>query len=69
MMLLRWVMAGLGAVLGVVLLSGGHPVVGVVLIALACTRMAMLVGVRRRRRRMLLAGAAARRGTGRLRRP
>lgn len=54
--MLRWVLVGLGAVLGLVLFVRGEPVIGGILMALALTRVALLVSVQRRRREF---GAAA----------
>jgi Flp pilus assembly protein TadB len=50
---LRFVIIGLGATLGVVLLLSGNPLVGALILALAATRLVMVLGMRRRRRAMM----------------
>ena len=50
---LRFLIIGLGATLGVVLLVSGNPLIGVLVLALAVARLVMVVSVRRRRRAMM----------------
>jgi len=50
---LRFVLIGLGATLGVVLLVSGKTVIGALVLALAVTRLVMVLGMRRRRRAMM----------------
>jgi hypothetical protein len=50
---LRFVIIGLGATLGVVLLLDGNPLIGALVLALAVTRLVMVLGMRRRRRAMM----------------
>ena len=56
---LRWVIAGVGVVLGVVLLAGGSVVIGGLILVLAGLRIALLLGLGRQRRQFGAAG-----GTG-----
>jgi hypothetical protein len=51
MLVIRWVMVALTAVLAALLIARGNVVIGVVLGALAVTRVALLVGMQRRRER------------------
>ena len=60
---LRFVMIGLSVVLGVALLAKGNTLIGVVLIALAFVRAAM-VFIRLRRRNELVQRGQHRRGGG-----
>jgi hypothetical protein len=48
---LRWVIVGVGALAGVVLLATGATLIGAILLTLATLRLAMLVTVQRRWRR------------------
>ena len=50
---LRFVLIGLGATLGVVLLVNGNTLIGALVLALAVTRLVMVLGMRRRRRAMM----------------
>ena len=50
---LRLVIIGLGAALGVVLLVNGNTLIGALVLALAVTRLVMVLGMRRRRRAMM----------------
>ena len=47
---LRWVMVGVGLVAGIVLLTAGATLFGVILLVMATLRVAMLLAVRRRMR-------------------
>jgi hypothetical protein len=60
MVVMRWILVGLTAVLAAVLVVRGNVVVGVVLGAIAITR-AMLLGRRQHRRSMLRERIASRR--------
>jgi len=53
MLWLRFVIIGLAATLGVVLLVNGNPLIGAFVLALAVTRLVMVVSMRRRRRAMM----------------
>jgi len=50
---LRFVIIGLGATLGVVLLVNGNTLIGALVLALAVTRLVLVLGMRRRRRAMI----------------
>jgi hypothetical protein len=50
---LRFLIIGLGATLGVVLLVSGNALIGALVLALAVTRLVMVLGMRRRRRAMM----------------
>jgi hypothetical protein len=47
---LRWVMVGLGLLLAVVLIASGAVLIGVIIGALALTRVAMILSWQQRRR-------------------
>jgi hypothetical protein len=53
MLWLRFLVIGLAATLGIVLLVNGNMLVGVLVLALAVTRLVMVLGMRRRRRAMM----------------
>ena len=53
MMWLRFVIIGLAATLGIVLLVNGNMLAGALVLALAVTRLVMVVSMRRRRRAMM----------------
>ena len=53
MLWLRFLVIGLAATLGIVLLVNGNPLVGALVLALAVTRLVMVLGLRRRRRAMM----------------
>lgn len=61
MVIVRWVMVALSATLAVVLLAHGNVLIGGILMALAVTRVIMLVGVQQRRRRFRTLAAERRR--------
>ena len=50
---LRFVIIGLGTALGAVLLVNGNTLVGALILALAVTRLVIVLGMRRRRRAMM----------------
>jgi len=50
---LRLLIIGLGATLGAVLLVDGNVLIGALVLALAVTRLVMVLGMRRRRRAMM----------------
>jgi hypothetical protein len=50
---LRFLIIGLGATLGVVLLVSGNTLIGALILALAVARLVMVVSMRRRRRAMM----------------
>ena len=50
---LRFLIIGLGATLGVVLLVSGNTLIGALVLALAVTRLVMVVSMRRRRQAMM----------------
>ena len=50
---LRFVIIGLAATLGVVLLVNGNTLIGGLILALAVARLVMVLGMRRRRRAMM----------------
>jgi hypothetical protein len=53
MLWLRFLVIGLAATLGIVLLVNGNTLVGALVLALAVTRLVMVLGMRRRRRAMM----------------
>ena len=53
MLWVRFLVIGLAATLGIVLLVNGNMLVGVLVLALAVTRLVMVLGMRRRRRAMM----------------
>jgi hypothetical protein len=53
MLWLRFLVIGLAATLGIVLLVNGNMLVGALVLALAVTRLVMVLGMRRRRRAMM----------------
>jgi hypothetical protein len=46
---LRWVVVAIAALIGVVLVGSGHLLIGVLVMALAASRVALLFAIRRRR--------------------
>jgi hypothetical protein len=64
---LRWVLVGLGALLGLVLLAYGNVLVGVLLLAITAVRVAVLITVQRRRSEWMQRGRL--RGAERPRQP
>ena len=52
MWVIRGILIGLSAVLSIVLILHGNVIIGVILAALAVTRAAMFVRIRRRHRRL-----------------
>jgi hypothetical protein len=61
---LRWVIAAVGLVLGVVLLLAGNVVIGGLILVLAGLRIALLIGMERQRRRFAQATGGAGRAAG-----
>jgi Flp pilus assembly protein TadB len=53
MLWLRFLVIGLAATLGIVLLVNGNTLVGALVLALAVARLVMVLGMRRRRRAMM----------------
>ena len=53
MLWLRFLVIGLAATLGIVLLVNGNTLVGALVLTLAVTRLVMVLGMRRRRRAMM----------------
>jgi len=51
-MTLRWILIGLSTALAVALLLTGHVVIGVLIGAMVCVRIALLFSLRRRRREL-----------------
>lgn len=64
---LRWVLVGLGALLGLVLVAYGNVLVGVLVLAITVVRVAVLITVQRRRAEWMQ--RARLRGGSRLRQP
>jgi hypothetical protein len=48
-MTLRWILVGLSAALAVAVLLTGHVVIGLLISAMVCVRIALLFSMRRRR--------------------
>jgi hypothetical protein len=53
MLWLRFLVIGLAATLGIVLLVNGNTLVGALVLTLAVTRLVIVLGMRRRRRAMM----------------
>lgn len=51
-LVLRFVLIALGALLGIVLIARGAPVVGGIVLAMAAVRLVMVLSLRRRRREL-----------------